>query len=99
MQPFSLGSLTLSDICSRLLAQDARYQDQQNREILGWLSPLNFRGKQKEVFESRQEGTGLWVLESALFKKWVAGDIQMLFCLGIREYTATRLHSWPLCSM
>jgi hypothetical protein len=49
-----------------------------------WLSPLNFSTKQSDFFRRRQEGTGEWLLEDDVFKKWLDGTERILWCPGLR---------------
>lgn len=58
--------------------------DEERRAIINWLSPLNFFTKQNDVFSSRQEGTGQWLLESKDFKDWIWGTEKTLWCPGMR---------------
>ncbi|KAL8918574.1 MAG: hypothetical protein Q9172_005364 [Xanthocarpia lactea] len=37
---------------------------QERREILGWLSPLNFLKTQQDIFARRATGTGQWLIDS-----------------------------------
>lgn len=66
------------------IAQELRAQEQQRKEIIDWISPLNFAAKQKEVLNTRQEGTGKWLLEHPLFQEWMQGTHNILFLPGIR---------------
>ncbi len=59
--------------------------DQERRAIAEWLSSLNFKVTQSDVFKNRQEGTGQWLLNSKDFKHWVSGTQETLWCPGIRE--------------
>jgi NACHT domain len=63
--------------------QERRHQDEETQKVLSWLSPLNFFAQQSDIIERRQDGTGLWLLESEEFKKWFYGTRQTLFCPGI----------------
>jgi hypothetical protein len=60
-------------------------EDQERWDIVTWLSPLNFWTKQNDVFSSRQEGTGQWLLDSNKFRDWVFGTGNTLWCSGIRK--------------
>jgi hypothetical protein len=55
-----------------------------NQAILNWLSPLNFRVRQNDIFNTRQEGTGEWFLQGKHFQRWVEGTEKLLWCHGIR---------------
>jgi hypothetical protein len=62
----------------------ARRQDyQEHHEILEWLTYLDYTAQQNDFFSRRQPGTGKWLLESAEYQNWVAGEKQTLFCPGI----------------
>jgi hypothetical protein len=43
-----------------------QFLSQKMRDIVSWLSPLNFWSKQNDVFNTRLEGTGEWLLEHML---------------------------------
>ncbi|KAJ5272795.1 hypothetical protein N7478_007920 [Penicillium angulare] len=58
-------------------------RDEMRRNIASWLSPLNFLGRQDDIFRRRQEGTNQWLLNSPEFKDWVSGANKLLRCSGI----------------
>ncbi|KAL9629418.1 MAG: hypothetical protein Q9204_005283, partial [Flavoplaca sp. TL-2023a] len=43
------------------------------KEILEWLSPLNFFTTQQDIIARREEGTGQWLLDSSPFNHWLSG--------------------------
>ncbi|KAK2799875.1 hypothetical protein FQN51_006476 [Onygenales sp. PD_10] len=51
-------------------------------KVVLWLTPANFPVQQREIIAKRQEGTGLWLLESREYKTWKAQGTT-LFCQGI----------------
>jgi hypothetical protein len=53
--------------------------------ILNWLSPINFFLRQADISQMRAKGTGGWLLEHPLFKKWESGFGSTLWCRGIRK--------------
>jgi hypothetical protein len=61
--------------------------DQDLRDIGDWLSPLNFKLNQNEIYQNQQAGTGQWLLDCEDFKGWRDGEPQILWCPGIREIT------------
>jgi hypothetical protein len=67
--------------------------DQKTLQILAWLSPLEFPLIQNDLISRRQEGTGLWLLESDDFQNWLNGDQGTLFCPGIPGAGKTMLAS------
>jgi hypothetical protein len=58
-------------------------EDQHRRDILDWLTPINYASEQDAFFSRRQVGTGQWLLNSDKFKAWVETSKQTLFCRGI----------------
>ncbi|KAI9767661.1 MAG: hypothetical protein M1840_005532 [Geoglossum simile] len=58
-------------------------KDEENRDITAWLSTLRFSSQQNAFFGRRQEGTGQWLLETDMFKKWVDGTERTLWCPGL----------------
>ncbi|KAI9766598.1 MAG: hypothetical protein M1840_006409 [Geoglossum simile] len=62
-------------------------QQHQNRhrhdEILEWISLTDFPAQQSDFIARRQEGTGLWFLDSTEFTEWVNRSKKTLFCPGI----------------
>ncbi|KAJ7271021.1 ankyrin repeat-containing domain protein [Mycena rebaudengoi] len=69
----------------RNVAQDQReFMDSVEREkIIEWLSPLNFFARQADIFGTRQEGTGKWLLEDPRFRAWLFGSGETIWCFGI----------------
>jgi hypothetical protein len=77
-------------ICWRLII--AKYLvDQESRDILDWLSPLNFWTKQDDTFSRKEGGTGEWIFEEPAFNAWLIGAERMLWCPGIRMFDAPML--------
>lgn len=62
----------------------AGYHDERLK-IAAWISPLNFKATQLDVFQKRAPDTGQWLLESRQFNAWLAGSSETLWCPGIRE--------------
>jgi hypothetical protein len=55
---------------------DAIQQDQsrQRRDnILEWISSTDFPAQQSDFIAQRQDGTGLWFLDSSEFSEWIHG--------------------------
>ncbi|KAL8853778.1 MAG: hypothetical protein Q9221_001421 [Calogaya cf. arnoldii] len=51
--------------------------------IISWLSPINFRQKQEDVFHDAHPGTGQWFLDSEQFKRWLnAEPSEHMWCHG-----------------
>jgi len=60
--------------------------DDEGRQILRWLSPLEPQKRLQDVRANRLDGVGDWVLETSKFKDWrdTEGDRlkPVLFCHG-----------------
>ena len=63
-----------------------QFLDKEQQKVLEWLSPLNFASKQVDTFERHQRGTGEWLFEEEIFKAWLAGEKNALWCSGIRKH-------------
>jgi hypothetical protein len=67
------------------LNSSANYeQDEETREIVRWLSPLNFWLKHTDVFEAKAAGTGQWLLDDPVFREWANGNEKTIWCRGGR---------------
>jgi len=62
--------------------------DDEGRQILQWLSPLEPQQRHQDVRANRLGGVGNWVLETSEFRKWrdeEDGCVDpVLFCYGNR---------------
>jgi hypothetical protein len=54
------------------------------QDVVNWLSPLDFRGKQMETLGRRHPETGQWFLDLDEFRDWLSGTKKALWCYGIR---------------
>jgi len=70
--------LTTEVKCVRESQDNRRY-----RVITDWLSSTDFPAQQSDFISRRQEGTGLWFINSPKFTSWIQGTKQTLFCPGI----------------
>jgi hypothetical protein len=55
----------------------------QDRAIVNWLTPIDYSTQQTDFLARRQEKTGLWLLDSDEFQRWLNKSGQTLFCPGI----------------
>ncbi|EGO00913.1 hypothetical protein SERLA73DRAFT_178911 [Serpula lacrymans var. lacrymans S7.3] len=85
----NLGPITINQH-----SEDSEEKAEAQRKLADWLTPLNFRQKQSEVYGKRREGTGDWVLDDERFKEWQAGDKRTLWCSGIPGAGKTVLASY-----
>ncbi|KAJ7252326.1 ankyrin repeat-containing domain protein [Mycena rebaudengoi] len=65
----------------------------ERNKIIEWASPLNFFPRQADILNTRQPGTGEWLLQDSMFKKWKEGGIQVLWCRGMPGVGKTVLAS------
>lgn len=61
---------------------DMRKEAEERSEIEKWLSPLDFRARQNEVFKNAAPKTGQWLLDLPEFQAWKDGFINTLPCYG-----------------
>jgi hypothetical protein len=54
-------------------------------KIAAWISPLNFKATQLDMFQKRAPNTGQWLLNSSEFNAWLVGSSETLWSPGIRE--------------
>lgn len=58
-------------------------QDKERKDILEWITKIDYAPQQNDFIARRQEGTGLWLLNSEQFQTWLGAEQQTLFCPGI----------------
>ncbi|KAL8977809.1 MAG: hypothetical protein Q9205_006464 [Flavoplaca limonia] len=63
--------------------QQVNEEATRQKEILEWLSPLNFFTTQQDTIARREEGTGQWLLDLTDFNYWLSGVDRTLCCRGI----------------
>jgi hypothetical protein len=63
--------------------QDDRERYRENKDILDWLTPIDYAPQQSDFISRRQKGTGGWLLDSKEFQEWLTKSEQTLFCPGI----------------
>jgi len=73
------GRLTSDNVVRLVHHQD----DQERQAVLDWISPIDFASLQSDMISRRQNGTGLWLLNSKEFMAWSSMKAQTLFCPGI----------------
>jgi hypothetical protein len=61
----------------------SKLNDDEDINVLNWLTPVNYGSQQSDFISRRQLGTGQWLLESEEFQAWLKSDQQTLFCPGI----------------
>ncbi|TVY17131.1 Ankyrin repeat, PH and SEC7 domain containing protein [Lachnellula arida] len=83
------GEFTRDNMVKLVHHQD----DQERQAILDWISSVDFPSQQKDIISRRQDGTGLWLLDSEEYKAWSSLKGQTLFCPGIPGAGKTILSS------
>lgn len=58
-------------------------EDQERRDILDWITPIDYANQQSDFVSRQEPGTGQWLLESEHFKTWLQTGKQTLLCPGI----------------
>lgn len=80
-----MSNLMLDEIGKQIESLETRRRDDETEKILAWISPRSFRSKQADMLEGVQPGTGKWFLQGDVFLSWVKGDVDILWCPGIRK--------------
>ena len=76
----------ISDNIDSLHANDITQADASLlKDILAWISPLDFQKNHASAAETRIDGTGQWFLNCTEFRCWRDSDHETLYCPGIRE--------------
>ena len=76
----------ISDNIDTLNANDRAQADASLlKDVLAWISPLDFRKNHASAAEARIDGTGQWFLDCTKFRRWRDSDHETLYCPGIRE--------------
>jgi hypothetical protein len=60
-----------------------RARSENRLKVMDWLSSVNFRGKQQDVYSRAEKGTGTWILDDPTFNSWLAGRHKILWCWGV----------------
>ena len=55
------------------------------KDVLAWISPLDFRKNHASAAEARIDRTGQWFLDCSEFRRWRDSNNETLYCPGIRE--------------
>lgn len=88
----NLGVSTLGQVKRARKEQKEWHDAQENQEMLGWLSNLDFKQKQTDILSKQLSGTGEWFLNLDMFRAWRNGHqdtSSTLCCPGIRKFSST----------
>jgi hypothetical protein len=61
----------------------SKLEKDEHREVLEWLTPIDYGPQQSDYIRRRQAGTGQWLLDSDEFQAWLETSGKTLFCPGI----------------
>lgn len=68
--------------------------DKERRDILRWLSKLDFEDDHETLFLKRYGVTGKWLIEAQAFTDWLSEDkSSILWCYGNRMHSLSILKS------
>lgn len=63
--------------------QDTQQTSEAHREVLEWLTAIDFTSQQHDYLARRQADTGQWLIESDIYQRWIKAEKKTLFCPGI----------------
>ena len=69
-------------------------EDRERKDIIAWLSPLEFRRRQDEIFDAELVTGGKWLMKTEEFEHWSAGRPWYLCCYG--NPGAGKVRDWNL---
>ena len=72
----------VSDISVGVTALTIEQHEEERRKIEEWLSLIDFRSRQHQVFRGAQAGTRQWLFDSEEFQDWIDPDRGTLWCPG-----------------
>jgi hypothetical protein len=78
-----LGVTAYKEVKETRKEQQKWHQAETDKDLLSWLTPIDYGAQQSDFLSRRQEGTGQWLLDSQEFQDWRDGDRKALFCPGI----------------
>ncbi|KAJ7444021.1 ankyrin repeat-containing domain protein [Mycena latifolia] len=84
----------LATVTEQSRTQQEQGKAAEEKEILDWITSLNFFQRQADVFRAWQPGTGEWLLSDAIFKNWILGSGGVLWCRGIPTALNSGESSW-----
>ncbi|KAL0631967.1 hypothetical protein Q9L58_009170 [Maublancomyces gigas] len=70
-------------VWSKEISQKLQDEDKERRDILHWMSKLDFEDDHETFFSKRYGDTGSWLIESQAFTDWLDADkSSVLWCYG-----------------
>jgi hypothetical protein len=80
------ANIKLDNITHKVQDAESKSREEDANRILQWVSAKSVRARHIAIVEHIQPETGLWLLKHDLFRSWVDGDDNVLWCPGIRKY-------------
>lgn len=80
-----LSNYKLDQVNKKMDDSDTKSRREETQAIVNWISPLSFHTTHHSILESVQPGNGSWFLQHNTYRKWLNGEIDMLWCPGIRK--------------
>jgi hypothetical protein len=62
------------------------YLAKKRQKVLNWIYPGSHESRHVDIQSKREEGTGRWLFEEAIFQRWYSGkpNSSLLWGYGIR---------------
>jgi intracellular sulfur oxidation DsrE/DsrF family protein len=60
-----------------------KQHSEEDRDIIQWITAIDYAPQQHDFLKRRQPGTGQWLLECTEFQEWLKDTKRGLFCPGI----------------
>ncbi|KAL6801754.1 ankyrin repeat-containing domain protein [Trichoderma sp. SZMC 28012] len=73
----------LNQVCQSVGHIQLQVDKQEEKQILDWLTPIDYGLIHSDYYKRLQPGTGKWFLEQKEFQDWITGNNGTLFCYGI----------------
>lgn len=72
----------ISDTRDGVLNIQSRIDREADRNLLEWLTPVDYSQQHKSFYKQSQPGTGQWLLSKAEFQSWMSESKKTLLCQG-----------------
>ncbi|KAL2145737.1 hypothetical protein VTI28DRAFT_6432 [Corynascus sepedonium] len=76
----NLSNVKLDNIQRQVETARSVSLDNKTEKIIRWISPVSYRARHLDVFDSAKPGTGAWFLHHPIFRSWVDGETATLWC-------------------
>ncbi|KAK6514351.1 hypothetical protein TWF506_008747 [Arthrobotrys conoides] len=74
----------MSQVLDYTKAIKHRLDQEEDRQVLDWLTKVDYGSRQSDILRKRQPDTGIWFLNSPEYQSWLSSQgKQILFCPGI----------------